>query len=92
MIDCAAVLTSRFSRLLGVPISVYAGAWFVIAFILEYAKKRAARFWALLGIAGVVYSVIAMTILGRICIYCSSLDAIILAYVAIVLWGSNAKT
>lgn len=89
-VSCETVLASTFSEVLGIPLAVYAFAWFIVALLLEYYRKRAARVWAAVGIAGFAYSVVAMYLLGKICLYCSTIDAILLIYFVIAMWRGDA--
>ncbi len=79
IISCETVLTSSYSVVFGVPLAVYSLGWFVLALLfIQYRKlKPAAGIWMLIGIGGIIYSVFAMYMIGKICIFCSTLDAII---------------
>lgn len=79
IIDCAAVITSVYSTVFGVPLAIYAFAWFVGAFLLArfLRKSTITGIWFLIGIGGIFYSFFSMYMLGKICVYCLSLDVII---------------
>ena len=79
VINCASVITSEYSVILGVPLAVYSLLWFGISILLAYSKKArtATELWFLIGVGGIIYSLFSMYKLGEICIYCSALDAII---------------
>jgi uncharacterized membrane protein len=90
VINCSAVLTSSFSSILGVPLAVLALLWFAVAIALEYIKNNARKVWAILGIAGFAYSIAAMSMLGKICVYCSTIDAILLIYIIVIFRRGDA--
>ncbi|HVC57923.1 MAG TPA: vitamin K epoxide reductase family protein [Candidatus Acidoferrales bacterium] len=86
LIDCEQVLGSVYSTVMGVPIAIGGIIWFLGTFFLADMKPGVMRnVWLILGIGGLVYSVTAMNEIGKICIYCSSLDAMIVATVALFL-------
>ncbi|MEM3227427.1 MAG: vitamin K epoxide reductase family protein [Candidatus Micrarchaeaceae archaeon] len=89
LINCATVLSSSFSRIFGVPLSFYAFAWFSIAIAVTLKFRSHLKLWSALGMAGLAYSVAAMAELGKICIYCSILDIILLLNFVILLWWSG---
>ncbi len=89
VVNCAKVLQSQYSSVAGVPLAVLALVWTVVAAVLFLRADRkrmgfAVNVWAIVGIAGVFYSVAAMASLGNICIYCSLLDAIIVLSVLLL--------
>lgn len=86
IINCEQVLTSSYSEILGIPLAIQALVWFAVLGILTfYNRPRDGKFhivrnlWLIIGLGGIVYSVIAMHLIGKICIYCSSLDVLIAA-------------
>ncbi len=85
VIDCAKVLspTDPYSSVLGIPLAFYALAWFIISAIVFAAKKAKLAVWYFTGLIGVAYSIAAMSIIGNICIYCSILDATLIAIAAV---------
>lgn len=90
VINCSAVLTSSFSSIFGVPLAVLALFWFAVAIALEYKKNSVRKVWAILGIAGFAYSIAAMSMLGKICLYCSTIDAILLIYIVLIFRRGDA--
>ncbi|MCL4379488.1 MAG: hypothetical protein M1160_02485 [Candidatus Marsarchaeota archaeon] len=85
IISCVTVLTSVYSVIFGIPLAAYAVVWFVVALLFtRYGKfKLAADIWMLIGIGGIIYSVFAMHMIGKICIFCSALDVIIAVSLAL---------
>jgi protein-disulfide isomerase len=94
VVNCDAVLTSRFSHLLGVPVSV----WGLLAFgagtllALPGALGRSQPFADLLLLAlasgSVGFAMVlggAMATLGSVCLICLSMDAVIVAWLVTVL-------
>ncbi len=82
VVNCEAVVTSVYSVVLGVPLALLSIAWFVVALLLTQYRKSAAGIWLLIGIGGIIYSLFSMLMLGKVCIYCASLDVLIAASVA----------
>ncbi|EQD29349.1 Vitamin K epoxide reductase [mine drainage metagenome] len=85
IIDCAKVLspTDPYSIIFGVPLAFYALAWFIISAIIFATGKKKLTPWYLTGLIGVIYSIVAMSIIRNICIYCSILDATLIAIAAV---------
>ncbi len=79
IVDCSAVITSSYSVIFGIPLAVYSIAWFIIAFLLVRSGKLKTftEIWFLIGIGGIIYSFFSMYMLSKICIYCLSLDVLI---------------
>ncbi len=79
IISCATVLASSYSVVFGIPLAVYSLAWFVLALLFTQHRrlKHAAGIWMLIGIGGIIYSIFAMYMVGKACIFCSTLDVII---------------
>lgn len=90
LISCETVLTSVFSEVLGIPLAIYAAVWFGVALVIEYYRNRLSKAWASLGIAALAYSIVAMYLIGKICVYCSTIDALLLLYFVIVFWRGDA--
>jgi len=85
VIDCARVLGSSYSSILGVPLAFIGLVWGA-GMLLLYLKRNGisefmAPIWYLLGILGVVYSFSAQYLIGKICIYCTTLDISIIILV-----------
>jgi uncharacterized membrane protein len=92
LINCQDVITSSYSVILGVPLAIYAVIWFVIALILSMSKMRTVtELWFLIGIGGIIYSLFSMYMVGRICEFCSALDVIIVASIALLFKGQGLK-
>ncbi len=77
-IDCQLVLNSSYSALLGVPMAVYGLAFFAIeiAVVLHFDREQM-LLWNTVGLAFVLYLSYAEYILGSICLYCTSIHAIV---------------
>ena len=85
VIDCAKVLSPAdpYSMAFGVPLAFYALAWFIISAAIFATKKKELAPWYFTGLVGAIYSLTAMSIIGNICIYCSLLDAMLIAIAAV---------
>ncbi|MDE1810520.1 MAG: vitamin K epoxide reductase family protein [Candidatus Micrarchaeota archaeon] len=86
IISCETVLGSSYSTLAGIPIAVGGIVWFGANIVLARRKAGIVRnIWLILGLGGLVYSITAMGQIGKICIYCSTLDALIVVSIALFL-------
>jgi uncharacterized membrane protein len=95
IIDCERVLTSPQSLAFGVPLAVWGLGWFAVAVALAAAGASAAAegawwgrparlLWTAVGAAAVVYFVyLELLVIGSICIWCSTVHAIVLALLAL---------
>jgi len=96
VINCGRVITSEYSNIFGVPVSVLGIIWFTAMIALSFSKNN--RYLQLLvplwaaGIVFVIYLVSAeLFFLHSICIYCSSVDILILLMGIPALKLGNAK-
>lgn len=90
LINCSSVLTSQYSTLFGISLSIIALIWTVGMFILILKRdskisKHIFPLWKIMGIIGVAYSLISQYLIGYICIYCTFLDIIITTIIIIEL-------
>jgi uncharacterized membrane protein len=79
IINCEDVLTSSFSAVFGVPLAVLGLGWFVASLLMLMFghDKIIKNIWMIVGLGGVMYSITAQTAIGKICIYCVTLDILI---------------
>jgi uncharacterized membrane protein len=95
-VDCATVLNSPSSVVMGVPVAVWGLIWFAVAAGLAVlflrqppeAKPRALRTaglgWSLGGAAGVLWLVYQeIAIVGRLCAWCTAVHLIVLALLVV---------
>lgn len=94
IINCTQVLTSALSTIGGVPISILGLLWFIgLAFMVVYKPKNMfVNIWLIIGAGGLAYSLIGMSIIGKICIYCSILDTLIILSIIASALGRMQKT
>ena len=85
IINCANVLSSGYSIIFGIPLGAYSFVWFLAALLLFLYKKTkmVAELWFLIGIGGILYSAFSMYSLCEICLYCGTLDVLIVASIAL---------
>lgn len=85
IINCVAVVTSSYSVIFGIPLALYSLVWFALAILFTQYKKTKpiSGVWLLIGIGGIAYSLFSMYMLGKVCIYCSALDVLIVASIAL---------
>jgi len=78
-VNCENVLTSSYSSVLGIPLAVLGLGWFVVSLAIYLLKKDriVKNVWMLFGAGGILYSITAQTILGKVCMYCAALDVLI---------------
>ncbi len=84
VVNCASVITSQYSVVLGIPLAVYSLIWFVLAFIFYRWGRLGviADIWFLVGIGGMLYSFVAQYQLRQICAWCLTLDVLIVLSIA----------
>lgn len=77
-IDCQLVLSSSYSVLLGIPMAVYGLAFFLveIAVVLRFEREQMLLLNAV-GLAFVFYLAYAEYMLGKICLYCTSIHFLV---------------
>lgn len=82
-VNCERVLSSGYGVIAGtgVPTSAAGIAWFAVAALLAFARRRRIQqVWSALGLLTVIYLVfIEIVELGAICIWCSAAHALVLA-------------
>ena len=78
IINCENVLTSPYSHLLGIPTSILAIVLFALApWMLKKRKDDTMQFlWSIAALAAMLYSFVGQALAGSTCIYCLSLDAL----------------
>lgn len=98
LIDCEKVLNSPYSKLFGIPLGIYAIAYFIIDLflVLLLYKKRLKIIYNLLyrliGIIFVIFSLYTMFFLiNSICIYCLIADGILIINLGIILYYYRKK-
>ncbi len=93
VVNCETVLSSSFSTVFGVPLAAIGLFWFVVALLLLafWNNKIMKNLWMIVGIGGVVYSITAQSILGKICIYCATLDVLIALSVGMFIYMNNGR-
>jgi uncharacterized membrane protein len=98
LIDCEKVLNSPYSKLFGIPLGIYAIAYFIIDLflVLLLYKKRLKIIYNLLyrliGIIFVIFSLYTMFFLiNSICVYCLIADGILIINLGIILYYYRKK-
>ncbi|MFI5412891.1 MAG: vitamin K epoxide reductase family protein [Candidatus Micrarchaeales archaeon] len=93
LINCENVLTSSFSTVFGIPLAALGLVWFIvsISFLLFTPNRVAKNLWMMVGAGGILYSITAQSIIGKICIYCASLDILIALSIGMFLYIKNRK-
>lgn len=91
VIDCAQVLTSPQSVLLGLPLGLWGLLWFLVMGGLTIAAGRGdgsagersaawRRAWVGVGAVAVVYFIyLELLVIGKICLWCTSVHVLVLA-------------
>lgn len=95
LVDCASVTTSRYSRVLGVPVALAGLLWFIATAVVAWWAHRAllatqrSRLmvgWTGLGLAFVLYLVwVELVPLGKICSWCTVVHLTTLALFLVTL-------
>lgn len=97
-LDCSKTLGGRYSEVMGLPVSVYAEAWFgfLLALLLCCLWRKDQRrmlcrtlFWAIVPGVGItlVYVAISALMLHVLCLYCSGLYFLVGLSAALAFWG-----
>ena len=86
IINCVKVTTSALSAIMGVPIAVLGLIWFIMigVFALLGVNDIMANIWSMIGAAAVIYSTTGMFLIKAICVYCTALDIMIIAILALI--------
>ncbi len=85
LVDCESVLTSQWATVLGIPIALAAVFWFALALAAVLRKwYLLGEFLGVVSLGAVAYSFITMSLIGKICAWCSGVDAILIVYIALV--------
>lgn len=96
IINCANVLNSQYSAILGVPLAVLGILFFVaeILVIMTYFGKEEMLLFNGIGILFVVYFLLIEYVLSSICIFCTGVHVCILALmiISIKYYGKTAPT
>jgi uncharacterized membrane protein len=95
-VDCASVLTSPSSMVMGVPVAAWGLLWFVVAIALAVAflrhasetkpgwLRRAGLGWALVGTATVLWLVYQeIGVVGKLCAWCTAVHVIVLSMLVV---------
>ncbi len=101
VVNCERVLSSSYSSLAGVPISVGGIAWFAVTLLLAVLSLRSPEptflqpaqvLWGLLGLVTVFDLVgVEAVALGVLCAWCTALHVLIVAALGIALFRSPAS-
>ena len=85
IIDCANVLNSQYSTILGIPNVLLGMAFFVVDIfvIMKYFGKEEMLLVNGIGMAFVLYFILAEYVLGSICIFCTGVHLCIIALLII---------
>ncbi len=96
LINCADVLSSPESVVLGVPVATWGLAWFVALTVGTWLSSRRPAIrpwltgWALAGAVVVVYLVyVEFDVLHAVCMWCSVLHAVILTVTGLAVWPAG---
>ncbi len=88
VINCEKVLTSPYSNLLGVPLGIWGLAFFLIETgVLLWGNKDARVIYNGLGLAFVLYFFWIEYTVGAICIYCTTVHALVILLLALSIYG-----
>ncbi len=83
IVNCESVITSQYSEFFGIPTSILAIILFALGFYMLFKDETMKFLWQIAGAGAVLYSFGAQFLLGEVCIYCLTLDLIIIALIVI---------
>ncbi len=88
IINCGTVLSSQYATIIGIPLAILGLTWVIVALVITLYSKLQKSFvpylWMAFGALGVIYSITAQYLIGKICIYCTLLDGIIISSIVIL--------
>ena len=96
VISCSTVLQSSYSGIMGAPIALLGGIWFLVAVVLVWHSSRRAEqeglrifrnVWFLFGMGALMYSFGGQLLIGKICPYCDLADVLIALMIGSILLG-----
>jgi len=95
IIDCQTVITSQYSTIIGIPLAILGLTWFIVSIFMTWFKKiNSTQFplvWYFGGFLGFIYSVVAQILIGKICIYCTFLDSMIVLSIIAMFYYRSSK-
>ncbi len=93
LVNCETVLTSAYSTVFGVPLAIIGLAWACMMFAIIYfrADRIVRNLWMLVGLGGFVYSITSEYLLGKICVYCTLLDLVIILTLVVLVYPKKTK-
>ncbi len=92
VINCENVLTSPYSEILGIPVSILGIILFALAPIFVFKYGESGRFlWSIAGAGAVLYSLISQAIIGSVCIYCLTADTVIILLLVLIFLEGRKK-
>lgn len=75
---CKLAFASSYSSLLGVPLTVWGVAFFLVAFFLWFFPKKWLFFWSALGLGASLYFLyLQRFVLGKMCIMCMAVEFLV---------------
>ncbi len=96
-IDCAAVLTSSYSKILGLPVALYGAVFFLFMIVMNLPQMwRSPSIWvarlrlagAVVGMGTVLYLVgVELLAVRHICIWCTSVHILQFALFMLIITG-----
>ncbi|MDE1825274.1 MAG: vitamin K epoxide reductase family protein [Candidatus Micrarchaeota archaeon] len=90
VVDCAAVLVSPYASLFGIPVALFGVLFFVIAIALLVLRSREyLLYWNTAGFLFLFYLWFTELALGKICIYCTAVHAVVILLFFISLFTSG---
>ena len=98
-ISCSAVIRSKYSTFLGLPVAFYGLVWFAVSGVLAFFSqqkqylKTFMLYWGIIGIIGIfVLNYIEFFLINAFCLYCS-LAHVIAAFIfglSYLAWRSDS--
>ncbi len=96
IIDCANVLTSQYSSILGIPVPFFGMAFFILMSVFTFLKKELYLLvLSILGVLSVMYLVyVEFALIHSVCLWCSSIHVItlLLFFISVYLFLNKILT
>ncbi len=103
VVDCAAVLSSPYAMLLGLPVALWGVGWFTVALGLGLGALARARgpeppalrwaglLWSVVGGLFVAYLVSSELMIGKMCLWCTGVHVLVLAILVILVLSDPTR-
>lgn len=89
LFSCSSVLSSDYSKFMGIPVATFGLIWFLVASAISVAsfkfpiKRLFVLSWAIIGVLGIPYFVYAEYLIESICLLCTAAHILGLSFLGL---------